>query len=67
MFGNIFTGCDPFGSHKLKEMFIHILQKKNINGCKLVLEEADCCVVLISQHSKFMPVNFMYSEFLIFQ
>jgi len=41
-------------------MFVYILQeKKNINDCKLVLEEADCCVVLVSQHSKFMLVNFM--------
>jgi len=32
----------------------------------LVLEEADWCVVLISQHSKFMLVSFMYSEILIF-
>jgi len=48
-------------------MFIYILQKKkNKNGCKLVLKEAECCVVLISQHSKFVLLNFMYSEILIF-
>ena len=39
---------------------------QNRNGCQTVLEEADYHIVLISQHSNFMPVSFMYSRILYF-
>jgi hypothetical protein len=39
---------------------------QNINGYELVLEAADCHLVLMSQHANFMLVNFSYSRILYF-
>ena len=35
---------------------------QNIEGCEFVLEAAECHVVLVSQHSNFMLVNFVHAR-----
>ena len=46
---------------------LYLYSRQNINGCKLVLVEAHYDTVLISQHCKFMLVDFIYSKILTFQ
>jgi hypothetical protein len=62
-----YTSHTPSGQGPLRHInrgsFLFKYTSQNINGCKLVLEEAYCHIVLMSQHCNFMLVNLCIVEF----
>jgi len=61
------TSWNPQGLSRPIMGLLYLYSRQNINGCKLVLVQAHYHTVLISQHCKFMLVNFIYSRILKFQ
>jgi hypothetical protein len=57
---NNFTGRDPFGSHKSKQMFVYSLQTK-YKGCELALEEPHYHLILVPQYCGFILVKLVFS------
>jgi len=52
--------------HINRGRYLYTYCRRNTNNCELVLGKAHYHAVLISQHCKFVLVNFMYSRNLIF-